>query len=140
MSHGYLNAIVAAGKPEAYMGELNVAGVFVGDVFLVKSAKKISEKSPDFEVKIRRGDGPWMAVGGAWRNEMDKGGYCFGIAIDAPFMSGPLNVTAFPDDEQPKDAEPDKPSAFTIKWRRARPRNMAMAGAGAVQIDDEIPY
>lgn len=140
MECGHLNRYQETGKPMAFLGYLDVYGVCAGEVFLVDAGKKRSKGSPDFKVKARASkEAPWTEVGGAWLTKMDKGGECIGMQIDTPGMDRALNVTAFPDDEQPKDTSPGKPEAYTIKWKRPKQGGKSPAAAD-VYANDGLPW
>ena len=140
METGHLERVEREGKPVVYMGQIELPQI-TGDIALIPHAAKRSESSPDYAVKIRTPGRDYMPSGNAWVKKFkSQAGNFFSITVDNPGMAAPVYVSAFPDDDQPKDAK--HPSFFTIQWGRPR------RGAGLPEADpagdavttDEIPY
>lgn len=149
MNCGDLTRIDSEGRPTVYHGNvMNIPGLGSGEVYLIPVDNKRQEKSPDYDLKFRARDGaPFNISGCAWENEMKKGGNCFSIKFEAPGMPAddkgviPFFVNAYPDDEQPKEAEKGKPLFFGVSWSNDRKRAGAKPPVkDAPATTDEIPY
>ncbi|MGB0749701.1 MAG: DUF736 family protein [Magnetospiraceae bacterium] len=136
---GYCIRQEVPGKPTVFHGELENIPNIGGEFYLIPHPTKRGENSPDYAFKIRAQDGNFVHFGNAWiKNFKDGGGSFFSITIDGPGMGAPVYVSAFPDDEQPKETPKDKPSNFTIRW--GRPRGGMSMAANQAPVNDAIPY
>lgn len=140
MEVGHLERVEKPNRPVAYLGQI-MLGKVSGDICLTPVKSKLTDKFPDFDVKLRpHGQPEWSAGGGAWRHAMKAGGHCFTLSLDGPLFDERIRVSAFPDDEQPKDQPKDKPAFFTVVWKRDTGEWRAPASGERTLVDDEIPY
>lgn len=141
MECGHLERVEAPdGKSHGYDGEIALAGVPFNTIGLRPVPVKRSKDSPDFHILTsdRRG---FPQVGAAWLKDFKDGsGQFLSITFDAPDMAKRVNVAAFPDEEQPKEAEHDV--LFTVKWSRPRPGAKRSAAPDAAEglASDGIPF
>lgn len=133
---GHMERVDIDGKPTVYRGEFEMLA-FQSEFWLIPHDKK-SENDRDFKVKVRAG-GKEYDIGGAWKKDMRAGGFLFSVTLrDATINQGnPLNLSIFPDDDQPSETDADNPAFFTVKTQRPR-RNGA--GQASASIGDEIPW
>jgi uncharacterized protein (DUF736 family) len=140
---GHCERVVSEGKPDVFYGELAVEGLQT-DFYIVPAAAKRKDTSPDMNLKIRGRDGSWVHFGNVWLKDFKTGGGQFmSIQIDGYSLPAPINVAAFPDDEQPKDTPKGRPSQYTLRWGRQRGgRGGPPVDNGGAQapLNDEIPY
>lgn len=138
---GHLNRVVAKGKPDALMGEVDLAGTLGGFICLIANNEKRGDKSPDWVVKFRPNNGvEWASIGGGWNNQTKTGEPCIGLSVDAPFLDRPVQLTAFVSENQPKDSDVAKPANWTLRWYRQTPQSAPMQSAQAAIDGDEVPY
>jgi uncharacterized protein (DUF736 family) len=140
---GHCERVISEGKPDVFYGELAVEGL-QSDFYIVPVPDKRTERSPDMALKIRGRNGQWVHFGNVWLKDFRNGaGQFMSIQIDGYNLPAPVNVAAFPDDEQPKDTPKGRPSQYTIRWGRPRGGRGAPPmdqGAAAAPLNDEIPY
>lgn len=139
MECGHLQRLAKQGKPVAYIGEINIAGI-VGEIVLTPHALRRSENSPTHKVSVRSEGREWSQMGNAWKKDMKAGGWFFSVTLDGPTLPGPVYVTAFPDEDQPKDLPRGDYGEFTIKWGRPRGGRAMQPASPAPGLDDAIPY
>ena len=139
---GHLNRIVATGKPDALMGEVDLAGTLAGFICLIKNAEKRGQKSPDWVVKFRPDkDVQWATIGGAWDNQTKTGEPCIGLLADAPFLNKPVQLTAYVSENQPKDTKSGKEANWVLRWKRRTLQARSAAETAVADLrSDGVPY
>jgi len=137
---GHAERVQSEGKPDVFYGEIAVGGIS-GEVYLIPYADKRSDKSPDYEVKMRGFSGDWESYGNAWAKKMKVGGDMLSVTFDAPQLPQPVYVAMFPDDEQPKDTPKNKAASWSFTWSRPRRAGgPAMAQPAQAATSDAIPF
>lgn len=125
-NYGYFIKKEADGKTY-YQGVLTLPQI-TGTVFLVPNDKR-SDNAPDLTLKFRSGQGD-VEHGAAWVKQMRTGAGMLSITIDAPHMTAPLYVSAFPDDHEE--------GRFNVVW--SRPRAGSAARPVAAGADAGVPF
>ena len=138
MEVGHLERVEIEGKPVVYRGEVTVAGMLDGELFLFENTDLRVEKSPNWHVKYRPVGGSVMPLGAGWNGRTKESDQLYiSLSLDAPTMPQRLYLSAFAAEEQPEHATKDAPCIMNIKWTRPRART---APAMASPLADGIPY
>lgn len=75
-----------------------------------------ADNAPDYIVSAVTGDGELVEIGAAWAKESNANGRAvrfLTMTLDAPSWDRPLNLAAFPSDD-------DRDGSLDIQWRRER--------------------